>query len=221
MNVRIHSSWQAALADQWSAPYFAQLVDFVKSEYRRTTVYPPASKIFAAFDCCPFEQVKVVILGQDPYHEPGQAEGLSFSVPDGVRVPPSLINIYKEIRSDIGVEPLPTGDLHRWAEQGVLLLNSTLTVEAHRAASHQRHGWETFTDAVIRTLSEQRSGIVFLLWGSYAIRKGECIDRSRHLVLTAPHPSPLSAHRGFLGCRHFSQANEYLTAHGEQPIDWK
>ena len=221
MNVRIEPSWHSALADQWSAPYFASLTSFVRGAYAAATVYPPASRIFAAFDSCPFDKVKVVILGQDPYHEPGQANGLCFSVADGVAMPPSLVNIFKEIRSDLGIEPLPSGDLSRWAAQGVLLLNSTLTVEAHRAGSHQGRGWEEFTDAAIRSLSEGREGIVFMLWGSYAIRKGEHIDRSRHLVLTSPHPSPLSAYRGFFGNHHFSRANAWLTARGQAPVDWR
>ena len=221
MNVRIDPTWNAALAAEWSAPYFEGLTGFVRQAYGQSTVYPPASKIFAAFDACPFDKVKVVILGQDPYHEPGQANGLCFSVADGVAQPPSLVNIFKEISSDLGVQPYPDGDLSRWARQGVLLLNSTLTVEAHRAGSHQGRGWETFTDAAIRALSEGREGIVFMLWGSYAIRKGEHIDRSKHLVLTSPHPSPLSAYRGFFGNHHFSLANDYLTRRGLTPIDWR
>lgn len=221
MNVRIEKTWHDALADQWDSPYFAALADFVRKSYATSTIYPPASKIFAAFDSCPFKDVKVVIIGQDPYHEPGQAHGLCFSVADGTRIPPSLVNIFKEIKEDTGVEPLPSGDLSRWAKQGVLLLNATLTVEAHRAGSHQGRGWETFTDAVIGRLSEQREGLVFLLWGSYAIRKGEHIDRSRHLVLTSAHPSPLSAYRGFFGNHHFSLANKWLVDHGRQPIDWR
>jgi len=221
MNVRIDPSWNKALASEWEAPYFAGLTDFVRSAYKSSVVYPPAAKIFAAFDSTPFDKVKVVILGQDPYHEPGQANGLCFSVANGVAMPPSLINIFKEIQSDLRVTPLPSGDLSRWAAQGVLLLNSTLTVEAHRAASHQGRGWEEFTDAVIAKLSAERQGLVFMLWGSYAIRKGEHIDRSRHLVLTSPHPSPLSAYRGFFGNHHFSRANAYLQAHGTEPIDWR
>ena len=191
------------------------------AERQQYTCYPPGSKIFAAFDTTPFDKVKVVILGQDPYHEPGQAMGLCFSVPQGIQVPPSLVNIIKEINADLGVDiPATCGNLSGWAEQGVLLLNATLTVRAHQAGSHQRHGWETFTDASIQALSQQRTGIVFLLWGSYAIAKKALIDTSRHLVLTAPHPSPLSAYRGFFGCRHFSQANAYLQSLGQQPIDW-
>lgn len=220
MNVRIHPSWNKLLADQWDQPYFAELVDFVKHEYASKTIYPPAGKIFAAFDACPVDNVKVVILGQDPYHGPGQANGLCFSVAPGVELPPSLINIFKEIHDDTG-RPIPeNGDLSRWAHQGVLLLNSTLTVEAHRAASHQRHGWEEFTDAAIHHLAESKENLVFMLWGSYAIKKGQFIDRRRHLVLTSAHPSPLSAFRGFFGNHHFSQANAYLITHGETPIEW-
>lgn len=221
MNVRIDPTWNKALATEWNAPYFAGLTDFVRSAYRSGTIYPPAGKIFAAFDSTPFDKVKVVILGQDPYHEPGQANGLCFSVADNVTLPPSLVNIFKEIESDLGVKPYPSGDLSRWATQGVLLLNSTLTVEAHRAGSHQGKGWEEFTDAAIAALSNGREGLVFMLWGSYAIRKGAHIDRSRHLVLTSPHPSPLSAYRGFFGNHHFSRANAYLQAHGQSPIDWR
>lgn len=221
MNVRIDPTWNKALAAEWNTPYFAGLTDFVRSAYRSGTIYPPAGKIFAAFDSTPFDKVKVVILGQDPYHEPGQANGLCFSVADNVALPPSLVNIFKEIESDLGVKPYPSGDLIRWATQGVLLLNSTLTVEAHRAGSHQGKGWEEFTDAAIAALSDGREGLVFMLWGSYAIRKGAHIDRSRHLVLTSPHPSPLSAYRGFFGNHHFSRANAYLQTHGQSPIDWR
>lgn len=220
MNVRIEDSWKQALAAQWSQPYFFNLTEFVRNRYRTATVYPPAGRIFAAFDACPFDSVKVVILGQDPYHGPGQANGLCFSVNPGVELPPSLVNIFKEVASDLS-RPMPVdGNLERWARQGVLLLNATLTVDAHHAGSHQGKGWEEFTDAAVRALAEQRQGLVFMLWGSYAIRKGAFIDRNRHLVLTAPHPSPLSAYRGFFGCRHFSQANNWLTAHGQTPIEW-
>lgn len=220
MNVRIEDSWKQALAAQWSQPYFFNLTEFVRNRYRTATVYPPAGRIFAAFDACPFDSVKVVILGQDPYHGPGQANGLCFSVNPGVELPPSLVNIFKEVASDLS-RPMPVdGNLERWARQGVLLLNATLTVDAHHAGSHQGKGWEEFTDAAVRALAEQREGLVFMLWGSYAIRKGAFIDRNRHLVLTAPHPSPLSAYRGFFGCRHFSQANNWLTAHGQTPIEW-
>lgn len=221
MSPKIDPSWLSVLQPQFDAPYFAELKTFLLAERAQHTCYPPGSKIFAAFDSTPFDDVKVVILGQDPYHEPGQAMGLCFSVPQGIAVPPSLVNIIKEINADLGVDiPLTVGDLSGWAEQGVLLLNATLTVRAHQAGSHQRHGWELFTDAAIRELSSRRNGIVFLLWGSYAISKKAFIDSGRHLVLTAPHPSPLSAYRGFFGCRHFSQANAYLTGHGQSPIDW-
>ncbi len=222
MAVKIDPSWYAVLQQQFEAPYFGQLKEFLVEERRQYTCYPPGSLIFSAFDHTPFDKVKVVILGQDPYHEAGQAMGLCFSVPDGIAVPPSLVNIIKEINDDLGVNiPTTCGDLSGWAEQGVLLLNATLTVRAHHAGSHQRHGWETFTDAAIRALSERRSGLVFLLWGSYAIAKCSLIDTSRHHVLTAPHPSPLSAYRGFFGCRHFSQANALLTAQGQAPIRWE
>ena len=220
MNVRIDESWRERLQSEFDAPYFAQLADFVRHEYATTRVYPPGSQMFAAFDDCPFDKVKVVILGQDPYHEPGQAHGLCFSVNDGVPFPPSLQNIFKEIHDDIGTPVPMSGDLTRWANQGVLLLNATLTVRAHQAGSHQNKGWEQFTDAVIHRLAQERENLVFILWGSYAQRKGEFIDRSRHLVLQSPHPSPLSAHRGFFGNRHFSRTNEYLTAHGIEPILW-
>ena len=220
MNVRIDESWRERLQSEFDAPYFAQLTDFVRHEYATTRVYPPGSQMFAAFDACPFDKVKVVILGQDPYHEPGQAHGLCFSVNDGVPFPPSLQNIFKEIHDDIGTPVPMSGDLTRWANQGVLLLNATLTVRAHQAGSHQNKCWEQFTDAGIHRLAQERENLVFILWGSYAQRKGEFIDRSRHLVLQSPHPSPLSAHRGFFGNRHFSRTNEYLTAHGIEPILW-
>ena len=220
MNVRIDESWRERLQSEFDAPYFALLTNFVRHEYATTRVYPPGSQMFAAFDACPFDKVKVVILGQDPYHEPGQAHGLCFSVNDGVPFPPSLQNIFKEIHDDIGTPVPMSGDLTRWANQGVLLLNATLTVRAHQAGSHQNKGWEQFTDAVIHRLAQERENLVFILWGSYAQRKGEFIDRSRHLVLQSPHPSPLSAHRGFFGNRHFSRTNEYLTAHGIEPILW-
>ena len=220
MQVRIEPSWREHLQREFDAPYFAQLVAFVRQEYQQGKVYPPGRLIFNAFDQCPFDQVKVVIIGQDPYHEPGQAQGLCFSVPDGMQIPPSLVNIYKEIESDLGVKCPPSGDLTRWARQGVLLLNATLTVREHQAGSHQRQGWEQFTDAVIATLSRERTGLVFLLWGSYAQGKRMLIDTSRHLVLQSPHPSPLSAHRGFFGNHHFSQTNAWLQAHGQTPIQW-
>lgn len=219
--VRIDDSWRQALAGEWQAAYFEELTRFVRQQYALHTVYPPGGRIFAAFDTTPFDAVRVVILGQDPYHGPGQANGLCFSVAPGVAMPPSLVNIFKEVHDDVGA-PMPTdGDLTRWARQGVLLLNSTLTVEAHRAGSHQGHGWERFTDAVVNALATRREGLVFMLWGNYAKVKGRFIDRGRHLVLTAAHPSPLSANRGgWFGCRHFSQANAYLAAHGQPPIQW-
>lgn len=220
MNVKIESSWKNKLSSEWDKDYFVRLTDFVRQEYKTKQVFPPASKIFAAFDACPFDNVKVVILGQDPYHDVGQANGLCFSVNDGIQMPPSLVNIFKEIHDDIGT-PIPTnGDLSRWAQQGVLLLNATLTVEAHRAASHQGRGWEEFTDEVIMRIAQDCSGIVFMLWGAYAIKKGAFIDRTRHLVLTSPHPSPLSAYRGFFGNKHFSKANQYLQQQGKSPIIW-
>lgn len=218
---KIESSWFEVLRPQFEAPYFAQLKNFLLAERQQYTCYPAGSNIFAAFDRTPFDKVKVVILGQDPYHEPGQAHGLCFSVPNGIPVPPSLVNIIKEINSDLGVNiPTNRGNLEGWADQGVLLLNATLTVRAHQAGSHQRQGWETFTDAAISALSQQRSGIVFLLWGSFAIAKSQLIDRTKHYVLTAPHPSPLSAYRGFFGCKHFSQCNAILLQQGHTPIDW-
>ena len=220
MNVAIEESWKERLADEFEKEYFERLTTFVKDEYRRTTVYPPGPCIFRAFDVCPFDQVKVVILGQDPYHEPHQAHGLCFSVLDGTPYPPSLVNIFKEIESDLGIPVPPSGDLTRWAEQGVLLLNSTLTVRAHQAGSHQNKGWEEFTDSVIHRLAEEREHLVFILWGSYAQRKGAFIDSSKHLVLKSAHPSPLSAFRGFFGNKHFSKTNDYLVAHGKEPIRW-
>ncbi len=221
MNVKIDNSWREHIGAEFEKPYFSALTDFVRHEYTTTTCYPPGSLIFNAFNLCPFDRVKVVIIGQDPYHEPGQAQGLSFSVPEGVPFPPSLQNIFKEIQLDLGKPMPPTGDLTRWAEQGVLLLNATLTVRAHQAASHQRHGWEQFTDAAIRALSAERESLVFILWGGYARSKAQLIDRSRHLVLESVHPSPLSANRGgWFDNHHFSQCNAYLREHGEQEIDW-
>ena len=221
MSVRIDPSWYEVLKKQFEAPYFAQLKEFLVAERQQYTCYPPGSRIFNAFDSTPFDKVKVVILGQDPYHEPGQAMGLCFSVPGGIQLPPSLVNIIKEINSDLGtVIPTDKGDLRGWAEQGVLLLNATLTVRAHQAGSHQHHGWEEFTDAAISAINASRTGVVFLLWGSYAIAKSKLIDPSRHYVLTAPHPSPLSAYRGFFGCHHFSQTNAILQQQGLEPIDW-
>lgn len=220
MQVKIEESWRQRLQDEFDAPYFERLIRFVKSEYAQQRVYPPGRLIFNAFNLCPFDRVKVVIIGQDPYHEEGQAQGLCFSVPTGVQIPPSLVNIYKEIQTDTGAAIPASGDLTRWAEQGVLLLNATLTVRAHQAGSHQRQGWEQFTDAVIRKLQNERTGLVFILWGSYAIGKRALIDEQRHLVLTSPHPSPLSAHRGFFGNHHFSQTNRYLQQQGLEPIRW-
>lgn len=221
MNVKINDSWAERLGNEFAQPYFSQLTDFVRHEYATTTCYPPGRLIFNAFNLCPFDSVKVVIIGQDPYHEAGQAMGLSFSVPDGVAMPPSLQNIFKEIQGDLGVGEPQSGNLTRWAEQGVLLLNATLTVRAHQAGSHQRHGWERFTDAAISRLSEGRDHLVFILWGGYARSKASLIDRSRHLVLESVHPSPLSANRGgWFGNHHFSRCNEYLAGHGMGPINW-
>lgn len=220
MNVRIDPEWKQVLEPEFSKSYFQELTEFVRHEYQRQTIYPPAKLMFAAFDTTPFSQVKVVIIGQDPYHGPNQANGLCFSVNEEVPIPPSLLNIYKELKRDLG-RPIPkTGNLEHWAKQGVLLLNATLTVRAHQAGSHQNKGWEEFTDAAIHQLAENRENLVFMLWGSYALRKGSFIDKEKHLVLTAPHPSPLSAHRGFIGCGHFSQANDYLWMHGQKPIEW-
>ena len=221
MNVKIEPSWKSRLDGEFEKPYFAALVQRVRQEYAQYTCYPPGRLIFNAFNTCPFDKVKVVIIGQDPYHEPGQAMGLSFSVPDGVPMPPSLINFFKEIQTDLGKGIPSSGNLTRWAQQGVLLLNATLTVRAHAAGSHQRIGWEEFTDAAIRALSAGRERLVFLLWGGYARSKAALIDRSRHLVLQSVHPSPLSANRGgWFGNRHFSTANEFLKANGQTPIDW-
>ena len=221
MNVKINDSWAERLGNEFAQPYFSQLTDFVRHEYATTTCYPPGRLIFNAFNLCPFDSVKVVIIGQDPYHEAGQAMGLSFSVPDGVAMPPSLQNIFKEIQGDLGIGVPQSGNLTRWAEQGVLLLNATLTVRAHQAGSHQRHGWERFTDAAISRLSEGRDHLVFILWGGYARPKASLIDRSRHLVLESVHPSPLSANRGgWFGNHHFSRCNEYLAGHGMDPINW-
>ena len=221
MNVKIEESWKNALNGEFEKDYFRKLTDFVRGEYLSgKTIYPAAKNIFNAFNLCPLNQVHVVIIGQDPYHEPGQAHGLCFSVESGVDLPPSLINIYKEIESDLGRKSITNGDLTPWANQGVLLLNSTLTVRAHVAASHTGYGWETFTDAVIRTVAENRKNIVYMLWGSFAQKKAEMVDKQNNLVLCSAHPSPLSAYRGFFGNHHFSRANEYLIQHGEKPIDW-
>ena len=220
MNVRIDESWRQVLQPEFDKPYFELLTNFVRHAYATRQCFPPAGQIFRAFDLCPFDKVRVVIIGQDPYHDYNQAHGLCFSVQEGVPAPPSLLNIYKELQRDLA-KPIPnSGDLTHWAEQGVLLLNATLTVEAHKAGSHQGKGWEELTDTAIQALNNQRSNIVFMLWGSYAQRKGQFIDRKRHLVLTAVHPSPLSAYRGFIGCGHFSKANDYLLQHGLSPINW-
>lgn len=219
-DVRIAQSWHEILDDEFKKPYFDELVGFVKSEYATTEVYPKGSNIFRAFDKCPFDKLKVVIIGQDPYHGPGQANGLCFSVGEGVPFPPSLQNIFKEVHADTGAEIPSTGELERWAEQGVLLLNAVLTVRAHQAASHAGRGWEQFTDAVVRAIAERKEGIVYMLWGSYAQKKGAIADPRRNLILRAVHPSPLSAYRGFFGCRHFSQANDYLKSIGKEPIVW-
>lgn len=220
-DVKIESSWKAILKEEFGKEYFKTLTEFVRSEYQHAIVYPPPKNIFYAFDLCPFDKTEVVILGQDPYHNPGEANGLCFAVGEGVRLPPSLQNIFKELESDLG-EPLRhrTGDLERWAEQGVLLLNATLTVRAHKAGSHQGRGWEEFTDAVIRTLSDERERLVFILWGNYAKQKGAHIDRGRHFVIESAHPSPFAAAHGFFGSKPFSRANSYLRESGKQPIDW-
>ena len=220
MQVKIEKSWQEVLQPEFDKPYFESLVGFVKQEYASRTIFPPAGQIFNAFNTCPFNNVKVVILGQDPYHGPGQAHGLCFSLNDGIPFPPSLQNIFKEITSDLGIPAPKTGNLTRWAEQGVLLLNATLTVRASQAGSHQGKGWEEFTDAVIKTISEKAENVVFILWGSYAIKKKALINASKHCILTAPHPSPLSSYRGFFGCKHFSKTNTYLTSKGKTPIEW-
>lgn len=220
MDVKMEQSWKEQLHEEFDKEYFHNLTDFVRQEYKTKQIFPPAKLIFNAFDHTPFSKVKVVILGQDPYHGDGQAHGLSFSVNDGVRTPPSLVNMYKEINRDLGL-PIPkSGNLTRWAEQGVLLLNATLTVVAHNAGSHQNKGWETFTDSAIKKLASQRENIVFLLWGAYAQKKASFIDENKHLVLKTVHPSPLSAHRGFLGCGHFSETNNYLSSKGITPINW-
>ncbi|NEW83289.1 MAG: uracil-DNA glycosylase [Mariniphaga sp.] len=220
MDIKIESSWKEHLKDEFEKPYFTDLTSFVNAEYSTQMIYPPEKLIFNAFEKCPFDKIKVVILGQDPYHEPGQAHGLCFSVPDGVSQPPSLQNVFKEIKNDLDI-PIPkSGNLERWAEQGVFLLNATLTVRAHQAGSHQKKGWETFTDNVIRMLSDSGEHLVFLLWGAYAQRKGELINANKHLVLSSVHPSPLSAHRGFFGNHQFSKTNEYLFAYWKEPIKW-
>jgi len=219
--IRLEPSWKTRLAGEFDLPYMQALRQFLLQRKRQgAEIFPPGKEIFNALDSTPFDQVKVVVLGQDPYHGPGQAHGLCFSVQDGVAIPPSLVNIYKEITEDIGAQPPANGNLQHWAEQGVLLLNAVLTVERGQAAAHQGKGWEQFTDRIVSELNGHREGLVFMLWGSYAMKKGAHIDRGRHLVLTAPHPSPLSAHRGFFGCRHFSKANAWLQQHGQTPIHW-
>lgn len=220
MNLEIAASWKPLLDSEFEKPYFEHLANFVRGEYTSTTVYPPAKDIFRAFDACSFDDLKVVIIGQDPYHGPGQANGLCFSVTQGVPFPASLNNIFQEVTASVGIEKPLSGDLGRWAEQGVLLLNSVLTVRAHQAASHQRQGWETFTDAVVERIAKNKQEVVYMLWGSYAQRKGAIVDNSKNCVLTSVHPSPLSAYRGFLGCRHFSLANDYLQSVGHTPIIW-
>jgi uracil-DNA glycosylase len=220
MQVKIAPSWKQRLHSEFEKPYFNSLIDFVKSEYQSQLIYPPGKEIFRAFDCCDFDQVKVVIIGQDPYHGEGQANGLCFSVRKGIRMPPSLVNIFKEIQQDLG-KPIPqSGELERWANQGVLLLNATLTVRSGVPGSHQKKGWEEFTDAVIKKISNERESVVFLLWGAYAQKKGEIIDRNKHCVLMSAHPSPFSADRGFFGNKHFSKANQYLASKGLKEIEW-
>ena len=220
-DIKIEPSWKKVLEEEFGKEYFQKLSEFVRGEYQHAIIYPPPKNIFKAFELCPFDQVKVVILGQDPYHGPGQANGLCFAVGEGVLSPPSLQNIFKEIESDLG-QPLKnkTGDLERWARQGVLLLNATLTVRASNAGSHQHKGWEQFTDAVIRALSDKKEYLVFMLWGNYAKQKGTHIDRAKHLVLESAHPSPFAANNGFFGNKHFSKTNEYLSSHGQVPINW-
>jgi len=220
MDVKINDSWKEYLADEFNKPYFKALADFVKEEKNKHTIYPPGKQIFNAFDKCPFERVEVVILGQDPYHGPGQANGLCFSVNEGVKPPPSLVNIFKEIKNDLGKEIPKSGNLERWAEQGVLMLNATLTVRADSPGSHQNRGWEEFTDMVIKKVSDEKEHIVFILWGAYAQKKGAIIDASKHLVIKSPHPSPFSANQGFFGSKPFSKTNEYLVKQGRKPIDW-
>jgi uracil-DNA glycosylase len=220
MNVKIETSWKEKLRDEFGKEYFLSLTDFIRREYISTRVFPPGNLIFNAFDLCPFDRVKVVIIGQDPYHNIGQAHGLCFSVTDGTEFPPSLINIFKELNRDLGIPVPRSGNLERWAGQGVLLLNAILTVRAHQALSHEKRGWERFTDAAINALNRERENLVFMLWGNYAQNKGASIDPSRHLILRTVHPSPLSASRGFFGCSHFSKCNEWLTARGMEPVAW-
>lgn len=219
-DVRIAEDWKSVLKEEFTKPYFDELVEFVKAEYASTTVFPAGRNIFRAFDKCPLDRLKVVIIGQDPYHGEGQANGLCFSVSEGVPFPPSLQNILKEVHDDTGAEMPSSGELDRWAEQGVLLLNAVLTVRAHEAASHAGKGWERFTDAVVRAIAERKEGVVYMLWGNYAQKKGAIADPEHNLILRAVHPSPLSAYRGFFGCRHFSMANDYLVKQGKEPINW-
>lgn len=219
-DVRIAEDWKSVLKEEFTKPYFDELVEFVKAEYASTTVFPAGRNIFRAFDKCPLDRLKVVIIGQDPYHGEGQANGLCFSVSEGVPFPPSLQNILKEVHDDTDAEMPSSGELDRWAEQGVLLLNAVLTVRAHEAASHAGKGWERFTDAVVRAIAERKEGVVYMLWGNYAQKKGAIADPERNLILRAVHPSPLSAYRGFFGCRHFSMANDYLVKQGKEPINW-
>lgn len=220
MEVRIEESWREHLSEEFEKDYFKELVGFVKEEYSNGTVYPPGKHIFNAFNRCTFDNIKVVIIGQDPYHGPNQAHGLCFSVRDGVRFPPSLLNIFKEIKNDLGIEIPQSGNLERWADQGVLLINATLTVRAHEAGSHQKKGWEEFTDAVIKKIAEKKEGVAFLLWGAYAQKKASFVDREKNLVLESVHPSPLSASRGFFGNKHFSRINQYLEEHNKTAINW-
>jgi uracil-DNA glycosylase len=220
MTVKIESSWKELLEEEFSKPYFERLTDFVKQEYGTHQIFPPGKSIFAAFDFCHLPELEVVILGQDPYHGEGQAHGLCFSVPDGIKPPPSLVNIFKEIRQDMG-KPIPSsGNLERWAQQGILLLNATLTVRANSPGSHQNKGWEIFTDRVIELISQKKENVVFILWGAYAQKKTSLIDAHKHLILTSPHPSPFSADRGFFGCKHFSKTNDYLRSKGKKEIEW-
>jgi uracil-DNA glycosylase len=220
MDVKIDPSWKTKLKDEFDKDYFIRLSEFVRTEYKTNTIYPPGGLIFNAFNLCPFDKINAVIVGQDPYHGQGQAHGLCFSVRDGVAFPPSLLNIFKEIETDLGIPRPVSGNLERWANQGVLLLNATLTVKADQAGSHQKKGWEEFTDVVIQKINAEKNNIVFFLWGAYAQKKGESIDRKRHLVLESVHPSPLSASRGFFGNKHFSKCNEYLKINGKEPVDW-
>jgi uracil-DNA glycosylase len=220
MDVKIDPTWKTKLKDEFEKDYFIKLSEFVRTEYKTNTIYPPGGLIFNAFNLCPFDKIKAVIVGQDPYHGHGQAHGLCFSVRDGIAFPPSLLNIFKEIQLDLGTPRPVSGNLERWADQGVLLLNATLTVKADQAGSHQKKGWEEFTDVVIQKINAEKSNIVFFLWGAYAQKKGESIDRARHLVLESVHPSPLSASRGFFGNKHFSKCNEYLKNSGKEPVDW-